>query len=143
MTRALEMGQEAEARRRTPTQTSNVLGVKRLDAALDHLAVGIICLQDQKYAEAATEIDQAVHGIGDAGEMFHLPAGLLARATLLRVSGRLDEARKVLAQVQDICDGSKLRLVRVDHDIEQMQLDIMGLRTSRPRGFLTGPRLAA
>lgn len=139
----LEMGQEAEARRRTPTQSSNVLGVKRLDAALDHLAVGIIRLQDQKYAEAETEIDQAVHGIGDAGEMFHLPAGLLARATLLRVSGRLEEARNVLAQVQDICDASKLRLVRVDHDIEQMRLDIMGLKTSRPRGFLTGPRRSA
>ncbi|PZO49306.1 MAG: hypothetical protein DCF16_14760 [Alphaproteobacteria bacterium] len=140
----LEMGRDDEARRRSEQALKlNASLAKRLDTALDHLAAGLVAAQSGKHGEANQYIELAVHGIGDAGEMFHLPVGLLARAGLLRTQGRFDDARKVLIQVQEICATSRLELMQIDHDIEAARLDIAELGAPPRKQFLGGGKSSA
>lgn len=139
----LELGQDAEARRRVSAQKPDSGGARRLDAALDHLSSGMVLLRERSYGPASIEIDRAVHGIGDAGEVFHLPAALMTRAALLRELGRIADARQTLTHVLDICDASKLRLTKVDHDLENAELDILGLLDGKPTGLFRGDKLKA
>ena len=69
-----------------------------LDIALDHLTLGRAMLLEWShggeatFAQAAGQIDTAVDNLREAGQIDHLPRGLLARAALDRTAAEASEA---------------------------------------------------
>ena len=104
-----------------------------LDIALDHLTLGRAALygaileggagqSTERWQTAVTHQDAAVHGLRDAGQLDHLPRGLLTRAWLRRVQGQPDLARQDLDEAWQIAERSSMRLFMADVHLSRLRL---------------------
>lgn len=98
-----------------------------LDIALDHLTLGRArlyraLLEGSELGEAATEIEQAVDGLRQAGTQDHLPRGLLTRAWLRSAQDDADGARADLAEAQQIAERGPMPLFLADVHLYRARL---------------------
>ena len=102
-----------------------------LDIALDNLSLGRACLLQSggagagDYGQAAEFLQRAVDGLRQAGYLYYLPLGLLARAELRRVTGdgiSLARARADLDEAQRIAERGGMGLHLADCHLEWARL---------------------
>jgi tetratricopeptide (TPR) repeat protein len=98
-----------------------------LDIALDHLTLGRARLYQVLLAgsppdAAAAEIEQAVDGLRRAGQLQHLPKGLLTRAWLRSALGDTAGARADLAEAEEIADRGPMPLHLADVHLYRARL---------------------
>jgi tetratricopeptide (TPR) repeat protein len=99
-----------------------------LDMALDYLSLGrAYWLQAQQegtgdFSRAVEHLHQAVSGLRQAGTLFHIPRGLLARAELRRVRGEFNQARADLDEALDIATRGGMGLHEADCYLEYARL---------------------
>ena len=67
-------------------------------------------------------MDQAVDGLRAAGDITHLPRGLLARAALHHYTQNFPLAHQDLQEVFDIANASGMRLFLTDYHLEMARL---------------------
>ena len=120
----LAMGQNKQALKRAeyafysiPSNDKSLFG-----AALDHLSLGNVYLQQPQLELAKQHLDQAVNGLRSAGTQDYLPRGLLARAELYRQQGDYDKANKDLQEVLEIADRSQMQLHLCDYHLATAKL---------------------
>jgi len=101
-----------------------VSGDSLLDIALDHLSLGRAAQALGDWDEAHTRLGQAVDGLREAGQIDHLPCGLLARAAFFRETEAYVLARKDLDEVERIAARSGMRLFQCDAHLEYARLEI-------------------
>ena len=98
------------------------------DLALDRLALGRACQQLAQKADAddnsnaADWLHLAVDGLRRAGQIHHLPLGLLARAAYFRWVRRYDEAQHDLDEALRIATRGSMRLHQADCHLESARL---------------------
>jgi tetratricopeptide (TPR) repeat protein len=99
-----------------------------LDIALDNLSLGRAWLLQARqagagnYVQAAEFLQRAVDGLRQAGQIDHLPRGLLARAELCRVRGEYQRARTDLDEAQRLAERSQMGLHLADCHLERAWL---------------------
>jgi tetratricopeptide (TPR) repeat protein len=93
-----------------------------LTVALDHLSLGRAALALGERGEARAQLDLAVDGLRQAGQMEGLPLGLLARAALFRQTGDFPAARRDLEEAMRIARRSGMRLHQCDAHFEFARL---------------------
>ncbi|MDH3660783.1 MAG: hypothetical protein OEU92_12300 [Alphaproteobacteria bacterium] len=120
----LTLGQAEAVRERAPYAMDIALRGSRnlLDIALDHLSLGRAALALGDRDEARTQLDQAVDGLREAGDIMYLPHGLLARAVFFREVEQFDLSRRDLAEAMRIATRSGLRLHECDAHLEYARL---------------------
>lgn len=99
-----------------------------LDIALDHLSLGRA--RPPGSTEAAEHLDEAVRGLRLAGQLHHLPRGLLARAANFRHTHEWDKAQHDLDEVRILANRCGMRLFLTDYHLEQARLLIDQQRTT-------------
>jgi tetratricopeptide (TPR) repeat protein len=120
----LAQGRDEEAR----DQATYAQGVTQrhtlglLTAALDHLCLGRAALALDDRAEARRQLDQAVDGLRQAGDMSYLPHGFLARAAFFRETRGFPNARRDLDEAMRIARRSEMRLFQCDAHLEYARL---------------------
>ncbi len=72
--------------------------------------------------EARAQLDEAVDGLRQAGNISYLPRGLLARAALFRDTGDFPAARRDLDEAMRIARRSEMRLFQCDAHLEYARL---------------------
>jgi tetratricopeptide (TPR) repeat protein len=117
-------------------------GYSLLSIALDNLSLGIACLQQasgaDNYAEAAGFLQRAVDGLRLAGQLDHLPRGLLARAALYRLTGAYPQAQRDLDEAIRIATRGSMRLHEADCHLESARLSLaIGDRASARKAWET------
>jgi tetratricopeptide (TPR) repeat protein len=101
-----------------------------LDVALDHLSLGRAHLGLELTAPAGTAVhrtaaghlDQAVAGLRQASQEHQLPRGLLARATLRRLTGDPAGAAADLDEAEEIAGRGSMKLHLADVHLERTRL---------------------
>ncbi|MEM7042238.1 MAG: TIR domain-containing protein [Pseudomonadota bacterium] len=93
-----------------------------LDIALDHLSLGRVALALGDRDEARNQLDQAVDGLREAGQIDYLSRGLLARAAFFREAQEHTESRRDLDKVLRIAPRSGMRLDECDAHLEYARL---------------------
>jgi hypothetical protein len=98
-----------------------------LDIALDHLTLARARLYRAILGGTAPdaaepEIDQAIEGLRRAGQLPHLPLGLLTRAWLRSVLGDPDGARADLDEAQEIAERGPMTLFLADINLYRARL---------------------
>jgi hypothetical protein len=88
-----------------------------LRIAVNHLSLGLAALALAKPREARAQLDRAVDGLREAGEIDELPRGLLARAALFRETDS-SAARCNLDETMRIARRGKMRLYQCDAHLE-------------------------
>ena len=96
-----------------------------LDIGLNHLSLGRAALALGEHGEARTQLDEAVDGLRQAGDISYLPRGLLARAALFRETKRPDLAKRDLHEAMRIAKRSEMRLFQCDAHIEYARLALV------------------
>ncbi len=113
-----------------------------LDIALDHLSLGRAELLgygadgNGDFAEAESQLNQAVEGLRMAGGQEFVPRGLLARAAYFRVAGKFGRARRDLDEVMRIATRSGMRLHECDAHLELARLSIAEGKPDAARNHL-------
>jgi MalT-like TPR region len=69
-------------------------------------------------------LNQAVDGLRKAGDIQHVPSGLLARAAFFRVTKRFDRAQRDLDEAMRIASRSSMRLHECDAHLEFARLEL-------------------
>jgi tetratricopeptide (TPR) repeat protein len=119
--RAAEVGERAAYALNVAEQS---LG-KRLglhDIGLDHLSFGTAALALGEHGDARDQLDRAVDGLRQAGNVSYLPRGLLARAAFFRDTGDFPAARRDLEEAMRIAKRSEMRLFQCDAHLEFARL---------------------
>jgi tetratricopeptide (TPR) repeat protein len=99
-----------------------------LDIGLDNLSLGrAFMLQSQteatgNFMQAAVFLQRAVDGLRIAGDITHLPRGLLARAEWRRLTGDYPRAQSDLAEAQRIAERGEMGLRLADCHLERARL---------------------
>jgi tetratricopeptide (TPR) repeat protein len=119
----LAQGRTAEVRERAAyaikiARANNWL----LDIALNHLSFGRAATALGELGQARTQLDRAVDGLRQAGDITYLPRGLLARAALFRETGEFAMARRDLDEAMRIARRSEMRLFQCDAHLEYARL---------------------
>jgi tetratricopeptide (TPR) repeat protein len=96
-----------------------------LDIALDHLSLGRAAWGLGEPGHARTQLEQAVDGLRQAGDLTYLPHGLLARAALFREARAYPAARRDLDEAMRIAKRSEMRLFQCDAHLEYARLALM------------------
>jgi tetratricopeptide (TPR) repeat protein len=91
-----------------------------LAIALDHLSLGRAHAPGS--SDAARHLDEAVNGLGRAGQLDDLPRGLLARAAHFRHTHEWDKAQHDLDEVRVLATRCGMRLHLTDYHLEQARL---------------------
>jgi tetratricopeptide (TPR) repeat protein len=108
--------------------------ISLLTCALDHIARGraLLALHERgrgTLGPARDSIETGLNLVRQGEDASFLPAGLLARAELLRVEHKLEEASHVLDNVTKIARrGSGMPLYLIDADIERAKLNLLAGR---------------
>jgi tetratricopeptide (TPR) repeat protein len=119
--------QEVQARARQTLAWATTAGVL-LDIALNCLSIGkAYLLQAQReatgnFAEATDYLKRAVDRLRQAGNLRHLPLGLLARAELYWVKGEFDRAQADLDEAMRIATRGSMGLHEADCHLEYARL---------------------
>jgi hypothetical protein len=97
-----------------------------LDIALDNLSLGRASLRLAQKAgadtEAASFLQRAVNGLRQAGYLYYLPLGLLARARWRRLKSDYPRAQSDLAEAQRIAERGEMGLHLCDCHLEWARL---------------------
>ena len=116
--------------------------------ALDHLSLGRAHLMralDEgtgDLSSAVGYVDQAVHGLRQAGQQDYIPRGFLARAALRRARGDFDDAERDLEEAMAIAERSGMRLHEADAHLEYARLYAdMGERHRAREHFATARQM--
>ena len=119
----LTLGQ-AEAVRKRALQTLDwaKTHTSLLAIALDHLSLGRAALALEDRDEARNQLDQAVDGLREAGQMQELPRGLLARAASFLEVGEFPKSRHDLDEAMRIAERGGMRLFKCDAHLEYVRL---------------------
>jgi tetratricopeptide (TPR) repeat protein len=107
-----------------------------LGIALDHLSLGRAAQALEEKDEAMAQLDQAVDGLREAGQIQELPRGLLARAALFREIGEPDLARGDLDEARRIAKHSEMRLFQCDAHLEYARLALAKGEKEKARGHV-------
>jgi tetratricopeptide (TPR) repeat protein len=108
-------------------------GAPLLDFALHHLTLGQISLYLALLTDSLTErnssidnarkfLNEAVKGLRDAGDITHVPRGLLTRAWLLFLERDADGAKDDLDEAWEIADRGPMRLHMADIALHRARL---------------------
>jgi nucleoside phosphorylase/tetratricopeptide (TPR) repeat protein len=117
-----------------------------LSIALDNLSVGRAWLLEAQQTnasnttQAAEFLQCAVDGLRQAGQMDHLPRGLLARAELHRFTGDYARAERDLDEVRRIATRSGMGLYLADYHLESARLRLAQGNTDKAREHLATAR---
>jgi hypothetical protein len=68
------------------------------------------------------ELDQAVRGLRDAGQVQYIPLGLLTRAWMCCIEKRFEEARADLEEAREIADRGSMKLHLADIALSRARL---------------------
>ena len=93
-----------------------------LDIALDYLCLGRAEEALGNTIEARSHLNQAVDGLRLAGQLDHLPRGLLARAAFFRATGAYEDSRRDLSEVIRLAKRCEMRLFECDAHLEYTRL---------------------
>jgi tetratricopeptide (TPR) repeat protein len=110
----------------------------RLD--LDHLSLGRAALALREHGEARAQLDQAVDGLRQAGDISRLPWGLLARAALFREMCDFTAARRDLDEAMRIAKRSEKQLYQSDAHLESARLALAEGDSEKARGHVVEVR---
>lgn len=115
----------------TQTLESGIQAGDLLSMALDNLSLGKAnLLQARQEAgdltPALDNLNRAVNGLRQVGTLHHLPLGLIARARLYRVKGRVDRARFDLDEAMSIATRGSMGLHQADCHLEYARLYLAG-----------------
>jgi tetratricopeptide (TPR) repeat protein len=115
-----------------------------LDLALDNLSLGRACLLQSQtegiddFTRATGFLKSAVYGLRQAGDVTHLPRGLLAFAALHRLTGDHHLARHDLDEALQIAARGSMRLHEADCHLESARLSLAtGDRASARKAWET------
>jgi tetratricopeptide (TPR) repeat protein len=121
-----------------------------LEIALDNLSVSRAWLLEAQLglsgdiARAAEFLQRAVGGLRQAGDVRHLPRGLLARAELNRATGDLDRAERDLAEALRIATRGGMGLYQADCHLESARLQLaQGKRDKAGEHWATAKEMIA
>jgi tetratricopeptide (TPR) repeat protein len=127
----LGQGQAREAKQRAAQTLEWAKQYKfLLDIALDRLSLGRAWLLEAEQrgtgdtAPAADFVQRAVDGLRQAGQMDHLPRGLLARVALHRVTGDWIRAERDLTEALRIATRGEMALHLADCHLESARLQL-------------------
>jgi tetratricopeptide (TPR) repeat protein len=95
-----------------------------LTLALDHLSLGRAALALGEHDKARAQLDKAVDGLRQAGDISYLPRGLLAQAALFREIRDFPAARRDLDEAMRIARRGEMRLFQCDAHLEYARLAI-------------------
>jgi tetratricopeptide (TPR) repeat protein len=115
----LTLGQAEAVRERAgralkDSMTSRAASASLLDIALDHLSLGRAEMALGDRDEARHQLDQAVDGLREAGQIHELPRGLLVRAAFFCEVGECQESRLDLDEAVRIAERGGMRLHHCD-----------------------------
>jgi len=138
----LTLGCPAEVRERTlqTLQWATQGGLRPLTIGLDHISLGRAALTLGDFCEASAQLREAVGGLRRAGDLMHLPRGLLARAALLRETRDFPAARRDLEEVMRIARRSEMRLFQRDAHLEFARLALEDGDKAKAREHLAEAR---
>jgi len=103
-----------------------------LAIALSRLALGRACLLracrhgSADYSLPLAEFDKAIEGFHRAGAEFQLPRGLLARAEVRRLQGRLAAAGRDVREARETAARGQMKLREADCLLEMVRISIAG-----------------
>jgi hypothetical protein len=116
-------------RRATSAQTVPFRNRRLLDIALDHLTLARVGLVRALLASPVPQpaldlphVTDAVRGLRNAGQMDHLPKGLLTAAVYHFVRGEHDRTRALLDEVQQIAERGPMPLYLADVHLHRARL---------------------
>ena len=116
--------------------------VKRQTSNIPAAATSPIVHRPSSIVSAASELDQAVTGLRQAGTQDHIPRGLLARAALRRVTADFDRARHDLDEALVIATRGGMRLHEADCHLEYARLFVaMGDAAQAREHFAVAKRM--
>jgi tetratricopeptide (TPR) repeat protein len=117
-----------------------------LHSALDNLSLGRAWLLEVQQAgtsnttKAAEFLQRAIDGLRQAGEMRHLPRGLLVRAELHRFNGDYGRAERDLAEALRIATRGGMGLYLADYHLESARLHLAQGNPDKAREHLATAR---
>jgi hypothetical protein len=118
-----------------------------LAIALNHLTLGRAHIALDELGPTREHFDCSVEGLRAAGQLTHLPSGLLARAAFRRVVGELVLARRDLSEALKLVERSGFRLYAADCALEESRIALaesegQGLDAADARVKLAEARVA-
>ena len=118
--------------------------VNRQTSNVSAAAISPVVRRPSSVISAASELDQAVAGLRQAGQQDEMPLGLLARAALRRVTGDFDRARHDLDEALAIAARGGMRLHEADCHLEYTRLFlVMGDAAQAREHFAVAKRMVA
>lgn len=93
-----------------------------LDLALAHLTFGRLAIVREKYQEASVQLEYAIQRFREAGQVNHLPDGLLTRAAFFRETKAFVLSRRDLDEAMRIATRCGMRLFECDAHLEYARL---------------------
>jgi tetratricopeptide (TPR) repeat protein len=101
------------------------MGLDHLSLARAHLGLALTApASPPDFRPAAEHLDRAVDGLRQAAQEHHLPHGLLARATLHRLTSNLPAAAADLREAEEIAERGSMRLFEADAHLEWTRLHL-------------------
>ncbi len=109
------------------------LGRAHLGLALESVARHLPTITEHDNARAAyTQLGESVDGLRRAGQLDHIPRGLLARAGFRRSFGDWDGAARDLDEVEEIAEPGPMRLFLCDMALERARLALARIAAFAP-----------
>ena len=114
------------------------LGRAHLGLALESVARHLPTITEHDNARAAyTQLGESVDGLRRAGQLDHIPRGLLARAGFRRSFGDWDGAARDLDEVEEVAEPGPMRLFLCDMALERARLAFARMEAFAPLNGLT------
>jgi len=129
----LSQGEYREVKRRA-AQTLEIAkeylgrGLGLFDIALDKVSLGRAYMLEaieegtDDFGEARGYLDGALEGLRKAGQQYHLPRGLIARAALYRNTGKYEKGWRDLEEAREIAERGEMKLFLADCALEAVKI---------------------